>query len=158
MEKATEGHKGKTDMKLGHECYSVSSQNHTIFRLPKPDPAIYQMGTLRAREVKQLLQGHTASNTQNQEWHTVPWRQIYISPPHRSQISRDQKSTLWNDSWTSLLLYLVQKILATTSKEPSHKPTYKFCPIIKHPFSALLCLGWCYGLNVWAPQIHMLNS
>lgn len=67
MEKGRGGHQGKMDTKLGLRCHSVPSQNNTVFRLPKPDPAIYKMGTLRAREVKQLLQGHTVSNTQNQQ-------------------------------------------------------------------------------------------
>lgn len=62
---------GRTSGQVEHEAWPqvplCASQNNTVFRLPKPDSVIYKMGTLRAREVKQLLQGHTASSTQNQQ-------------------------------------------------------------------------------------------
>lgn len=47
--------KAKMATKLGHGCHSVPSQDHSVFRFPKPDPAHHQIGALRPREVKQFL-------------------------------------------------------------------------------------------------------
>ena len=92
MEKGKGAHQGKMDTTFSHGCHSVPSQNHAVVRLPKPDPAaIYQMGTLRDKEGKQLLQGHTASNTQTTNG-TQSHDATPVSPHCRVQVSGARKT------------------------------------------------------------------
>lgn len=144
----------------GHRCHSVPSQDHSVFRFPKPALAhLSDTEAQRGEAISIRPQSKQQAEPTGTQGPTMP----DLHPPHLtdSKSAGGQTNTLWKGP-LNLPLTKHRTENLHPPKEQSYRSTMYILPHCKTSLlSPFLCWGWCHGLNVCIcnkpPKIHVLK-